>query len=80
MHEPTGRNFHSSSLLGSNINRSLNNNASKLTRTLQPDNANKKLKIHHTNGVKPSNDTNNNNSTVRSKFNRWIFRSIFPFD
>lgn len=60
MHEPTGRN---SSLLPSNANRSLNNNASKITRTLQPDNANKKLKIHHTNGVKPSND----NSTVRSK-------------
>ena len=65
MHEPTGRNLHSSSLLMSNANRSLNNNPPKLSRSLQAENATKKLKIAHTNGVKPSND---NNSTVRSKY------------
>jgi len=65
MHEPTGRslNSSSSSLLNSNSNRSLNINPPKLTRTLQQDNASKKLKINHTNGIKPIND---GNSIVRS--------------
>jgi len=63
MHESTGRSINSSSLLLSNSNRSLNINPSKITRTLQQDNSSKKFKIHHTNGVKPTND---GNSTVRS--------------
>jgi hypothetical protein len=60
MHEPTGRNLNSSSsLLISNSNRSLNLHPPKLARTLQQENASKKLKINHTNG---------SNSTVRSLF------------
>lgn len=62
MHEPTGRNFHSSSLLLSNANRT-----PKLTRpAIQPDNAAKKLKINHTNGVKPTNDAAAATTNVRS--------------
>jgi hypothetical protein len=65
MHESSGRNYNPSSLLISNSTRSLNINPSKLTRTLQPDNSAKKLKINHTNGIKPTTD---GNSTVRSLF------------
>ncbi|CAF0773449.1 unnamed protein product [Adineta steineri] len=64
MHESTGRLTNSSSLLlSSNANRSLNIHPPKLTRTLQQENATKKLKIGHTNGVKPTVD---GISTVRS--------------
>lgn len=78
MHEPTGRNLNSSSssLLISNSNRSLNINPAKLSRTLQQDNAAKKLKIHHTNGVKPTND---GNSTVRSSLIWKTLDCIFSF-
>jgi len=64
MHEPTGRNYHSSSLLLSNANR----NAPKLTRpAIQTDNnAAKKLKINHTNGVKPTNDASSNVRSSKS--------------
>ncbi|CAF0748996.1 unnamed protein product [Rotaria sordida] len=64
MHESTNRNINSSSsLLLSNSNRSLNIHPPKLTRSLQQDNASKKLKITHGNGIKPIVD---GNSTVRS--------------
>jgi hypothetical protein len=63
MHESTGRTINSSSLLISNANRSLNVNPPKLTRSLPQDNATKKLKVNHGNGVKP---TIGGNSTVRS--------------
>ncbi|CAF2915615.1 unnamed protein product [Rotaria sp. Silwood2] len=63
MHESTNRNINSSSLLLSNANRSLNIHPPKLTRSLQQDNASKKLKISHGNGVKPIID---GNLTVRS--------------
>ena len=61
MHESTGRITNSSSpslLLSSNANRSLNIHPPKLTRTLQQENSAKKLKIGHTNGVKPTIDGN----------------------
>ncbi|CAF1979591.1 unnamed protein product [Rotaria magnacalcarata] len=63
MHESTGRTINSSSLLISNANRSLNVNPPKLTRSLPQDNATKKLKVNHGNGVKPTID---GNSIVRS--------------
>ena len=66
MHESTGRTSNSSSslLLSSNSHRALNIHPPKLTRTLQQDNASKKIKISHTNGVKPTVD---GNSVARSK-------------
>ncbi|CAF1363183.1 unnamed protein product [Rotaria sp. Silwood1] len=64
MHESTNRSVNSSSLLlSSNSNRSLNIHPPKLTRPLPQDNASKKLKISHGNGIKPAVD---GTSTVRS--------------
>jgi hypothetical protein len=80
MHESSGRNYNPSSLLISNSTRSLNINPSKLTRTLQPDNSAKKLKINHTNGIKPTTD---GNSTVRSLFGKkknFKFHLLFKLD
>lgn len=69
MHESTGRNVNSTSLLLSNSNRALNHNPSKLTRPpLQQENAAKKLKVGHGNGVKPTVD--GNSTAVRSEFIR----------
>jgi len=66
MHDPTDRhtNSLSSSSMMASPNRLLNLHAPKLSRPSQQQNLAKKLKVNHTNGVRPT--SHEGNSTVRS--------------